>query len=311
MTMTTTTPKQNGNLAKSGGGSKDLRAFLESPAVQAKLKEVATAHMKPEDLTRLTLLALSRQPDLVKCSQHSILRSLMDAAALGIKPGGLMGRGYLVPRFNNKTGQLECQFDPGWRGLADVAKRSGAVKKIAAHAVYENDFFEVEFGTEEKLTHRPAIENRGKVVGAYAVAFFDDGTTQFESLDATDLAKIRAVSRAKSGPWKDWEEEMARKSAVRRLCKYLPYSDVLERALEAATDAEAEQPIGRTEVEVLPGESRGKSLANRIKANAAENAAVDLDLPPEGEHAPEHDADGVLVEESSEGSDNPDDKSNP
>lgn len=287
--MTTTTTTNNGGaMTKASGGSKDLRAFLESPAVQAKLKEVATAHMKPEDLTRLALLALSRQPDLVKCSQHSILRSLMDAAALGIKPGGLMGRGYLVPRYNNKTKQLECQFDPGWRGLCDVAKRSGAVKKIAAHAVYENDFYEVEFGTEEKLTHKPATHDRGKVIGAYAVAFFDDGTTQFESLDATDLAKIRAVSKATTGPWGSWEEEMSRKSAVRRLCKYLPYSDSLERALEAATDAETEQPIGR-DVAALdtPTQSRGKALTQKIKANAADNAAIDLDLPPEEQADPE------------------------
>src|ERR1051325_8269002 len=124
-----------------------LHAYLDAPAVRAKLAEVASAAMKPEDLVRLTLMAAMRQPQLLQCTKESVLRALMDAAALGIRPGGLMGRGYLIPRRNNKTQTLECHFDPGWRGLIDVARRSGEVKAISAHVVYQNERFHVSFGT--------------------------------------------------------------------------------------------------------------------------------------------------------------------
>lgn len=242
--MTTTTEQRNGTqkpMTAMQKASKDLRTFLESPEVKKKLAEVANSFIKPEDLIRMALLTLSRQPELANCTQFSILRSLMDAAALGIKPGGLMGRGYLVPRRNNKQGgQLECQFDPGWRGLVDIARRSGSVVDIVAHEVRENDLFSYEFGDDEKIIHKPAKRDRGKVVGAYAIAIFQNGARHREVLDEEGLAKIKAVSpAADNGPWKSWEEEQARKSAVRRLCKYLPYSEALERAIEVATEADA------------------------------------------------------------------------
>jgi recombination protein RecT len=238
-------------------------------------------------------MALSRQPELAKCSQHSILRALMDAAALGIKPGGLMGRGYLVPRKNKKNGELECCFDPGWRGLIDIARRSGQIKRIEAHVVYEKDIFEVHYGMHSDLIHKPMLDgDAGNIIAAYAVAEFKDGSTQVEVLTKRELDKVRGSSAASSGgPWGSWFEEMARKTAVRRLCKYLPYTDELERAIEAATDAEAEDAIGRDAgaAAQLDAPKRGTALAEKIRARGAANMAPDLDLPPEGV-----DADGEL-----------------
>jgi len=115
-------------------GANQLKAFFDRVEVRNKLAEVASNHFTADELTRLALLAASRQPDLLKCTQTSVLRALIDAAELGIKPGGVMGRGYLVPRWNNKIkpAGLECCFDPGWRGLADIARRSGKVRRIEA-----------------------------------------------------------------------------------------------------------------------------------------------------------------------------------
>lgn len=284
----------NGALTNGGPRkSKTLKDFLTSPEAQARLAQVANKAVTAEDLTRLALLAASRQPDLAKCSPNSILRSLMDAAALGIKPGGLQGRGYLVPRRNNKTGELECQFDPGWRGLVDIARRSGKVVSIEAHPVYENDVFEVEFGTDSKLKHKPLLVGaRGKIIASYAVAKFKDGAYQVEVLTRTDLNKIKETSKAKFGPWIDWEEEQARKSATKRLCKYLPYEKDLDDALQAADAADvAEDAIGRDfiSVDAQPQEDkpRTKQLAEKLKAKVAASEVAATEPAPANEETGE------------------------
>lgn len=294
MTMQTTGPQQ----VQRRGGSPTLKDFLASPTVQAKLAEVARAHMKPEDLTRMALMALSRQPELAKCSQTSILRALIDAAELGIKPGGLMGRGYLVPRKNRKTGDLECHFDPGYRGLVDIARRSGQVRRLEAHVVYQNDVFEVEYGDEPRLVHKPTLVGEpGQVIAAYAVAQFVDGSKQVEILTRREIDKVKASSASQNGPWSNWYDEMAKKTAVRRICKLLPFSDDLERALLAAGEVDDEP----ANVEVIEGgKSRGKALAAKIGARTEANAApdIDLSLDGEGEETPHDPVTGEVIEPS-------------
>ena len=275
--------KTNGN----GKGPVTLKSFLESPQVKNKLAEVASRFLKPEDLVRLALMAASRQPELLKCSHTSILRALMDAAALGIAPGGVMGRGYLVPRKNRKNGELEACFDPGWRGLCDIARRDKRVLKIDAKVVYEGDAFEYREGTEQTLIHQPVLdqEERGEIIAAYAIAKVD-GEQQIEVLTRADIEKIRRTSMAQSGPWKDWPEEMARKSAVRRLCKYLPYSPTLERATEHSYEPDTGE---RTAPDPVPASKpRAQVLTERIRARTA---AATLPTEPAPEPEPEQEED--------------------
>jgi len=212
--------------------NKTIKGYLNSPKVLEKIKECAGQFMGPEEMTRAVLMAVSRQPKLLECTPDSFLRCCMDAAELKIRIGGVQGRGYLVPRYNKKIGAMEACFDPGWRGLTDIARRTGQILSIAAHVVFEADKFEVEFGLHEDIRHIPCLEaNRGKIVAAYAIAKLRDGATQVEVLTKEDLNRIRAVSTSNSGPWFDWEDEMSRKSAIKRLCKYLPYSVELEKAI--------------------------------------------------------------------------------
>lgn len=273
--MTTTTTA----IQKTNGARSDLKAFLEGPAVAAKLAEVATSALKPQDLVRLALMAASRQPDLKKCSQASILRSLLDAAALGIKPGGLMGRGYLVPRKNKHNNELECAFDPGWRGLVDIARRSGQIRRLEAHVVHARDAFVVERAPLTTVRHVPSEDaDPGEVRAAYAVAEFANGEIQIEIVWKRDLDKIRKLG-AGAGPWSNWYDEMARKTAVRRLCKYLPYDPLLERAIEASTEAESDDMMAR-DVEVTSlrePQSQGRRVAARLASRATAEAQAIVD----------------------------------
>lgn len=278
MTMTNVDPNTSMQPAAEAP-PKTLKEFLNSPKIKAELARVATKAMQPDDLINLTLIAASRNPDIFKCTAQSIVKALLDAAALGIKPGGLMGRGYLVPRRNNMIDAHELSFDPGWRGLVDIARRSGLIRRLEAHVAYEAEEFEVLRTPFTTIRHVPKGDLKeadtapGKVRAAYAIAELTDGSTQIEVVWKRDLDKIRLLG-AKNGPWAKWYEEMSRKTAVRRLCKYLPFDPLLDQALNASDDADAidvdgdgQDLVGTPPPAGLAEQSA--SLADKVRARAA------------------------------------------
>ncbi|MDJ1156019.1 recombination protein RecT [Macrococcus caseolyticus] len=184
-------------------------------------------HMDIDRLTRLAMTTIRTTPALKDADVGSLLGAVMQAAQLGLEPG-LMGHCYLLP-FNNKNkGIKEVQFIIGYKGMIDLARRSGHIKSIYAHAVYSNDEFDYELGLESKLVHKPTMEpDKGEFIGAYAVAHFKDGGYQFEFMSKADIEKRKGRSKAansKFSPWISDYEEMAKKTVVRHMWKYLPIS---------------------------------------------------------------------------------------
>lgn len=156
----------------------------------------------------------------------------MTAAQLGVEPNTPLGQAYLIP-FRNK-GVLECQFQLGYKGLIDLAHRSGEVVSIQANVVYENDKFDYAFGLEkDELTHVPTRENRGQPVYFYAKYRTKDGGYGFEVMSVEDI-RAHAQRYSKSfgnGPWQTNFEEMAKKTVLKRVLKYAPLKSDFVRAV--------------------------------------------------------------------------------
>lgn len=228
-----------------------LRSLLE--AAKPSMSQVVPKHVTPERLVKLALVAASRTPLLLSCEPKSIVQGVMTAAQLGLDCGGVLGSAYLVPFKNQKQGgRYEAQLIVGYRGLVDLARRSGEIETIEAHVVYAHDSFEVAFGLDPILRHVPCLTGEhGEPVLVYAIARLKDGGRQVEVMTRAEIERIRSRSRAgSSGPWvTDWSE-MARKTVVRRLCKYLPLSPELADALVADEKVE-----GSASVELVPVES--------------------------------------------------------
>lgn len=209
--------RAKGGVAK---GGKTLADLLNSDRVKKELERAAANHMDPDRLVRIAL-TLTRQPGLAECTPQSILSCMMQSAQLGLEP--VLGRAYYVP-FKNR-GVPEATFMIGYQGLIDLARRSGELKMIYAEIVYANDDFRYQLGLEPELVHVPASGERGKAIGAYAVAHYKDGGYNFAYLTEADINKLKARSRAgDSGPWATDEEMMWRKTAIKALRPYLPLS---------------------------------------------------------------------------------------
>lgn len=218
--------KANG---KAGAPAKDKPKTIEDYLKQMApaMAEALPKHMDVERLTRLTMTTIRTTPELRKADVGSLLGGVMQAAQLGLEPG-LLGQCYLLPFKNNKKGITEVQFIIGYKGMIDLARRSGHIESIYAHAVYEKDEFEYELGLNPTLRHVPSMEaDRGEYIGSYAVAHFKDGGYQMEFMPKAEIEKRRLSSpggRSKYSPWNNFYEEMANKTVIRHMWKYLPIS---------------------------------------------------------------------------------------
>ncbi len=218
--------------------AKELREYLEKHI--GTIRDVAAKAISPERMVRIVVAAATKSPLLIKCDPLTTLRSCAKAAELGLEIEGGLGEAYLVPYWSNKRSCYEAQCIPGYRGLIKLARRSGEISKIEAHVVYSRDFFEFEYGTDEHLTHRPVLDDRGTPIAYYSQAVLKDGVKQFEVMSFAQVTAIKNRSKAKDeGPWVTDFDEMGRKTTVRRLSKYLPMSVALAEALELQAKTEA------------------------------------------------------------------------
>lgn len=201
------------------------------PQIAAALPSILT----PERFTRMILTAMSTTPQLKECTPASFLGAMMQAAQLGVEPNTPLGQAYLIP-YKNK-GRLECQFQLGYKGLLDLAYRSGEISSIQAHTVHDGDLFEYEYGLEPKLKHVPAMKERGAAVAYYAVYHTRDGGSSFIVLSADDVREhMRKYSKsAGSGfsPWATNFDSMAKKTCLKALLKYAPIKSEFSRAVAA------------------------------------------------------------------------------
>ena len=227
-----------------------MKDYIRS--MEGEIAKALPSVITPERFTRITLSALSSNPKLAETTPQSFLAAMMTAAQLGVEPNTPLGQAYLLPYRNN--GKLECQFQLGYKGLIDLAYRSGEISVIQAHTVYENDEFEYEFGLEAKLRHKPAKDNRGEPAYFYAVFKTKDGGYGFEVMSVEDVRNhAKKYSKAYSSGYSPWTtnfEEMAKKTVLKRVLKYAPLKSDFARAV--STDETIKSEIGPDMIDVTP-----------------------------------------------------------
>lgn len=214
---------------------------------QGEIAKMLPKHLNAERLLKVAQIAATTTPALAKCDVASLVGAIGQCAQMGLEPNTVLGHAYLVP-FNTKRKDgngnerwvNSVQVIIGYKGLIDLARRSGQIVSIAAHEVCANDKFELVYGLEEKLIHVPSLGERGEILGFYSVAKLKDGGHCFEFMSMYQVQEIMKAtqSKGKYGPWQDHFTEMGRKTVIRRLAKYLPLS--IEFQTAAALDGMAE-----------------------------------------------------------------------
>lgn len=254
---------------------KNLRQAITAmlPEIEKALPSVVT----PERFTRMVLSAVSVTPELANCTQDSFLAAMMNAAQLGLEPNTPLGQAYLIPYKNYKKQVTECQFQIGYKGLIDLAHRSGEFKSIDARVVYEGDEFEYEYGLEPKLLHKPARANRGQPVFYYGVYTLVNGGFGFEVMSVEDVREHRKkFSKAKNSPWDTNFDEMAKKTVLKRVLKYAPIKT--EFAKQVVSDSTIKTTIAE-DMSEIPDETDWESL-KEVEVEVVEEPEAPADFVP-------------------------------
>lgn len=257
------------------------------------IAQVLPKHLTADRILKVTLAATSRTPKLLECSQTSILQSVMQAAQLGLEPGGPLGHAYLVPF------KKECTLIVGYRGLIELARRSNQLDSIEARVVYARDKFRISFGLHQVLEHEPSYEeDPGEIVGVYSIARLKDGAPQVEFMTRAQVDKIRRrspTSNFSDSPWRSDYDEMARKTVVRRICKYLPLTAELATALELN---ENETEVDPRAFSAIPIEISDDKPSNPLAEKLAETARKTAKPGAPQSEAPKVDSGPTRTEES-------------
>lgn len=233
----------------------NLDALLTKQVDQVKILGVSGDLVK-----RVVLTEVSKNPALLRCTQESVLSSIMSLAQAGLVPDSVNNLAYLIPRGST------CGFIIGYKGLMKLARDNGITVQIPRLA-FENDEFWFTYGSDEHIHHSPAKSDPGEMTHAYCIA--EDGGVRYMDVmrrDEIDKIMRKATAGKKSSPWLTDYHEMAKKTVLRRMLKYLDTSGFIPPG-----DNE-EEP----EIEVIEGTSETLNDESSIAAlEAADESGPD------------------------------------
>jgi recombination protein RecT len=228
------------------------RQYIENnrSEIQSILPKTLAKNNGAERIVKLTLTTLRRRPELMTCSPESVIGCLIETSMLGLEPESPLGHAHLVPFNDKNTGQTECTFVVGYRGLITLAYRSGVVESIFPNVVYTDDQFEAEYGTNDILRHKVMSEDfsDSNVRYFYAKAKIKNAGTIFivwpKSMVIEHGKKYSKTFASASSPWQTSFQAMGKKTMIRQLVDYLPRSaeDESSKSLHRALELD-EKPI--------------------------------------------------------------------
>lgn len=256
-----------------------LKEHLNSPAFVQEIKRALPTGANGERLIRAALTSIQKNQKLADCHQPSFFAGLLSLAQLGLIPDGR--EAHLIRIWNKKLNRQDCLAIPDYKGLVKLVLESGKVSYIHSDVVADKDEFVEDRGRiiKHSINRR---EPRGPVYAVYAFAVFKDGTEKSEVMSVDEVEAIRGRSRSKDdGPWvTDWNE-MAKKTVVKRLSKWLPLSPEVIDAIEADTTADIDPEVTTTvSPPPMPSAKPRKRIAQDAPPPEPTADDVPMDPPP-------------------------------
>lgn len=244
--------------------------------VSPQFQAVMPKGFKAERLAQMAISAYNQTPKLAECSVPSILSCCLRCASLGLEPSAVdgLGRAYILPYYNKKTGATEAQFILGKNGMVELVQRSGAVNTLRTQCVYDGDdfdYWEDESGIH--FSYRPNLDaDHGKdhLRLVYVSANLKDGGLVFLAMSKKEIEQVKGRSKAaSSGPWVSDYEAMAEKTVLRRAFNrgMLPRSVELAQAVSSD---EAPVPAVVEDIEFQVPAPQGTAEPAEVADGAAE-----------------------------------------
>lgn len=186
--------------------------------------------ISPEEFMVKVVNAVKKTPELLNCTPQSLFGSILYFAEIGLPFNTPEGFGYILP-YKTK-GNTEATPIIGYKGLIEIAYRNPKMKSIRIQAVYSNDDFSYEYGTQEYIKHKPCmVGERGTLIGVYAIAKMEGIEPLFVVVHKNELDKIQGLSKSGNSNYSPYNNGtdvfniMQSKVAIKLLFKTLPKVD--------------------------------------------------------------------------------------
>lgn len=233
-------------------------------AMRPQITSALPKHLSPDRMLQMATTIIVRNPKIAECTTVSVIGAVMQASILGFRPVESLGQCYFVP-----YGGV-CQFQIGYKGYIDLARRSGELKMVYAEVVRKGDEFSYEFGLEPKLIHKPNPDSAGEITHVYGVAHYKDGGYNFIVLTRADVENLRRRNASQkerpSGAWLTDYAGMAKAKAIKQLAKYMPLSDEF-------ADAVLSDEAAITSTKAFSNEGKGINVEEYVYADTESDTA--------------------------------------
>lgn len=203
--------------------------------------------MDADRMLVMMITALQKNPSLLECEHSSLFGAFIQTAYLGLNM--ILGECSIVPYYDKNIRGKVAQFQIDAKGFVELSYRSGAIWMIEPVVVYCDDVFKIIKGTDPQIIHEPQYKNNEDedIIGAYAVAYFENNKTSFEYMKREAIEKIRLLAPSQKIQidggwvpakkpikiWKDFFPEMCKKTVIKRLGKYLPKNKMGDKLIKA------------------------------------------------------------------------------
>lgn len=264
-------------------------------------------HIPSERFTRIAISAVNSNPDLLRADvdKRSLYAACMKAAQDGLV---IDGREAALVTFKNKEGNTTASYIPMIAGILKKMRNSGEISNVGYGLVYKNEYDQGKFkyikGDNESLEHTPILfEEKGALIGVYAVVTLRDGAKVREFMDMKQIEKVRNVSRSKNGPWATWFEEMCVKSVLRKVSKLCPMSSDLDALFKSEDEEEVAAQQEAVDVTPAPQPETPEKPKRTKAADKVKAAVADQHIESTSERVPEvvketpQETEHVVVEE--------------
>lgn len=278
-------------------GSRELATIQDAAGFVASYANKLVGSDRAQQFYAQVAVMARQNEKIAQATPESLLNAMMACVHLDLMPNTPEQLAYIIPYWNKKTGKYEVQFQIGYQGLLDLARRSGEIVALNAELVYAGDEFDVELGTERKITHKPDFEvdrtDYSKVTHAYVTSILTGGQKGFHVMTRKQLDKIKESAKASStdAPWSKWPEEMAKKTVVKNAAKVALPKSRKDNRLALATHIDSLAEAGRLKVdtkgEIIEGEAVDQDAAKAERVKRIKNAEATREKMESGDHTPQ------------------------
>lgn len=226
------------------------------------------AHGDAKRFVRLAITEFRSNYKLMECSPESFMLALYEGARLGLEIGQQLQQYFLIPRARQVVPML------GYRGMIVLGLRHPDVQTITSTAVFKGDTFEHGENMEgQYFNYKPCGNKKAEELErVFAVCRLKSGGVLFDVMERSEIEAARACSQMPNGgAWKNSYAEMARKTVVRRLFKYMP---MVPEAQEAV--ARDEERWGEILAEVRKPHKYQQALGQAEKSRVVEAEVLEF-----------------------------------